>query len=116
MAGGASVSGTVTIAPGLASRASPDDTLFVFARAPEGAGPPLAVVRAKVRELPLKFRLDDSMAMSPENTLSRATRVVITARVTKSRDVVPQPGDLEGASQPIAPGASGVAVLIDKAR
>ena len=114
--GGASVSGTVTIAPGLASRASPDDTLFVFARAPEGAGPPLAVVRAKVRELPLKFRLDDSMAMSPENTLSRATRAVITTRVTKSRGVVPQPGDLEGASQPIAPGASGVAVLIDKAR
>ena len=29
---------------------------------------------------------------------------------------MPQPGDLEGASKPVAPGASGVAVLIDKAR
>jgi len=111
-----SVSGTVTITPALARRASPDDTLFVFARAPEGAGPPIAVLRARVKELPLKFTLDDSMAMSPDNTLSRATRVVITARVAKSGGVVPQPGDLEGASKPVAPGASGVAVLIDKAR
>jgi len=111
-----SVSGTVTITPALAGRASPDDTLFVFARAPEGAGPPIAVLRARVKELPLKFTLDDSMAMSPDNTLSRATRVVITARVAKSGGVASQPGDLEGASKPVAPGATGVAVLIDKAR
>lgn len=115
-AGATSVSGTVTMKPELAGRASPDDTLFVFARAPEDAGPPLAVLRAKVRELPLKFTLDDSMAMSPQNTLSSAKRVVITARVAKSGGVVPQPGDLEGASKTVAPGASGVAVLIDKAR
>ena len=113
---GPTVSGTVTIAPDLAKRTSPGDTLFVFARLPEGGGPPLAVVRAKVGDLPLKFKLDDSMAMSPENTLSRAARVVITARVTKSGGVVPQPGDLEGASKPVIPGASDIAVLIDKAR
>ena len=113
---GRTVSGTVTISPALAGRASPDDTLFVFARLPEGAGPPLAVVRAKARELPLKFRLDDSTAMGPENMLSGAARVVVTARITKSGGVMPQPGDLEGASKPVAPGASGVAVLIDKAR
>ena len=113
---GPSVSGTVTIVPELAKRASPDDTLFVFARLPEGGGPPLAVVRAKAGELPLKFKLDDSMAMSPDNRLSGATRVVITARVTKSGGVVPQPGDLEGASKPVTPGASGIAVLIDKQR
>ncbi len=113
---GRTVSGTVTISPELARRASPDDTLFVFARLPEGGGPPLAVVRAKAKELPLKFSLDDSMAMSPENKLSGAPSVVITARVTKSGGVVPQPGDLEGASKPVTPGAFGVAVLIDKTR
>lgn len=115
-ASAASVSGTVTMKPELTGRAGPDDTLFVFARAPEDAGPPLAVLRAKVKELPLKFTLDDSMAMSPQNTLSSATRVVITARVAKSGSVVPQPGDLEGASKSVTPGASGVAVLIDRAR
>jgi cytochrome c-type biogenesis protein CcmH len=114
--GTAGVSGTVTLAPALAARVAPEDTLFVFARAPEGAGPPLAVVRAKVKELPLKFKLDDSMAMSPDNKLSSAARVVITARISKSGGVVPQPGDLEGASKPVTPGASGVAVLIDKQR
>ena len=75
------------MAPALATRAAPEDTLFVFARAPEGAGPPFAVVRAKVRELPLKFKLDDSMAMSPENKLSSAARVVVTARISKSGNV-----------------------------
>lgn len=113
---GPTVSGTVTIAPDLAKRTSPGDTLFVFARLPEGGGPPLAVLRAKVGDLPMKFRLDDSMSMSPENALSRAARVVITARVTKSGGAVPQPGDLEGASKPVTPGVSGVAVLIDKQR
>ena len=115
-AAGLTVSGTVTIAAALAKRAAPDDVLFIFARLPEGGGPPIAVIRAKASELPLKFKLDDSMAMSPDNTLSRAGRVVITARVTKSGGVVPQPGDLEGASKPVTPGASGVTVLIDKAR
>jgi len=113
---GPAVSGTITITSDLAKRTSPDDTLFVFARPPEGAGPPLAVMRAKVRELPLKFRLDDTMSMGPEYKLSSAARVVVTARISKSGNVMPQPGDLEGASKPVIPGASEVAVLIDKAR
>ena len=115
-AGAAGVDGTVTLAPALAARVAPEDTLFVFARAPEGTGPPLAVMRAKVKELPLKFKLDDSMSMSPENKLSGAARVVVSARISKSGNVMPQPGDLEGASKPVAPGATGVAVLIVKSR
>ena len=114
VAKGASVSGTVTISPDLAKKASPEDTLFIFARLPEGGGPPLAVMRAKFSQLPLKFELDDSMAMSPESTLSRATRIVITARVARSGGVVAKPGDLEGMSSPVSPGATGVAVRIDK--
>jgi cytochrome c-type biogenesis protein CcmH len=114
-AAGGTVSGTVTLAPELAKRASPGDTVFVFARAPEG-GPPLAVIRVKVSELPLKFRLDDSMGMGTGNALSTAPRVVVTARVTKTGNVVPQSGDFEGLSTPVIPGASGIAVRIDKER
>jgi len=116
VAAGASVSGTVTIAPALARSASAEDTLFVFAHGPEGGGPPLAVLRARVRDLPLKFKLDDSMSMSPQFKLSNAARVVVTARVSKSGTAVPQPGDMEGASAPVALGAAGVAVNIDRAR
>ena len=54
--------------------------------------------------------------MSPERNLSSAARVVITARVSKSGNAAPQPGDLEGASAPVAPSASGVAVRIDRVR
>jgi len=41
--------------------------------------------------------------------------VVITARVSKSGSATPQPGDLQGASKPVANDASGVRVVIDTA-
>jgi len=113
--GGGAVSGTVTLAPALAKRAAPDDTLFVFARSPQG-GAPLAVIRAKAAELPLKFTLDDSMSMGGDAKISTTPALIVTARVTKSGNVVPQSGDLEGMSAQIAPGATGVVVRIDKAR
>ena len=46
---GASVSGEVQLAAALKGRASPEDTLFVFARAAEGSKMPLAIVRKQVR-------------------------------------------------------------------
>ena len=74
---------------------------------------PLAVLRRRARELPVQFALDDSMAMAPGMTLSAHPRVVITARVSKSGGATPQPGDLQGASVPVANDASGVDVTID---
>ena len=112
---GRTVSGTVTLAPALAKKASPNDIVFLFARLPEG-GAPLAVIRAKASELPLNFKLDDSMGMGPENRLSAALKVTVTARITKTGNVVAQPGDLEGTSAPVVPGATGVVVRIDKER
>ena len=66
------VSGTVTLAPALAASAAPGDTVFVFARASEGARMPLAILRARVAEQRLSFTLDDSSAMSPAARLSGA--------------------------------------------
>jgi cytochrome c-type biogenesis protein CcmH len=74
---------------------------------------PLAVLRRRARELPAEFALDDSMAMAPGMELSAHPRVVVTARVSKSGGATPQPGDLQGASAPVASDASGVTVLID---
>jgi cytochrome c-type biogenesis protein CcmH len=39
--------------------------------------------------------------------------VVIGARVSKSANATPQPGDLHGLSAPIQVGANGVSVVID---
>ena len=109
-----SVTGMVTLAPEVAAKTARDDTVFVFARAAGGGRMPLAVQRAKVGDLPLSFKLDDSMAISPTATLSSAKQVIVSARVSKSGNAIPQAGDLSGEAAPVTPGATGIAVRIDK--
>ena len=111
---GASVSGTVALDPALVAKARPDDTLFVFARAAEGSRMPLAILRKQVKDLPLRFTLDDSMAMTPTARLSSAPRVVVGARISARGDATPQAGDLQGFSAPVAPGAAGLKVQISE--
>jgi cytochrome c-type biogenesis protein CcmH len=112
-ANGARVSGTVKVDPKLAGKVAPDDTVFIFARAAEGPRMPLAILRKQGRDLPLQFTLDDSMAMAPQMNLSAFPRVVIGARVSKSANASAQPGDLQGASAPIAVGSGRVDITID---
>ncbi|MFM2050901.1 MAG: hypothetical protein RL682_1392, partial [Pseudomonadota bacterium] len=73
----ASVSGTVSLSGALAQQAQPEDTVFVFARAAQGGRMPLAILRKQVKDLPLRFTLDDSLAMSPANALSGAKQVIV---------------------------------------
>ena len=105
--------GTVRISPKLKEQASPDDIVFIFARAAEGPPMPLAVLRKRVRDLPASFALDDSMAMTPQMKLSSFSRVVVGARVSKTGNATPQPGDLQGLSAPVPNRAQGVSVVID---
>ncbi len=115
-ASGGRVTGTVALGAALRERASPTDTVFVFARAAEGPRAPLAILRRQVKDLPFEFALDDSMAMAPDLRLSKFPEVVVGARVSRSGSATPQSGDLEGFSQPVKVGATGVAVVIDAAR
>lgn len=108
------VTGSVAIAPAIAAKAAPGDTLFVYAQAEGGPRMPLAVLRTQASKLPLQFSLDDSMAMAPMAKLSNASAVRIQARVSRSGGATPQPGDLVGTSDVVKPGASGVKILIDK--
>jgi len=94
-AAGGAITGSVSLAPALLAKASPQDTVFVFARAATGSRMPLAIVRKQVKDLPMSFQLDDSQAMSPATRLSTATQVVVGARISKSGQAMPQPGDLE---------------------
>ena len=108
-----SVSGTVTLAPALAGKAGPDDTVFVYARAAGGTTRmPLAIVRKQVKDLPFEFVLDDSHAMSPQSRLSSASSVVVGARISRTGDARPAPGDLEGVSVQLPPGSRDVRVEI----
>ena len=88
--------------------------VFIFARAAQGPRMPLAVVRAKVADLPIDFTLDDSMAMSPELKLSSAAELRIEARVSKTGDAIAKPGDLTGEIAPVKAGASGLKLSIDR--
>ncbi|HWL72856.1 MAG TPA: c-type cytochrome biogenesis protein CcmI, partial [Burkholderiaceae bacterium] len=112
---GRSVSGTVTLSPALASKVKPDDSVFVFARPADGSRMPVAVVRARVSELPLRFTLDDSRAMAPTAKISALNEVVVNARVSRSGNAIPASGDLEGATEKVKVGTQGMAVVIDRA-
>lgn len=104
--------GTVTLSPELAAKVSPNDTLFIFARAAEGPPMPLAVQRRKAGDLPVAFALDDSMAMAGRK-LSAVPRVIVGARISRSGNATPQPGDLQGLSGIVANTTEGVRLVID---
>ena len=114
LAGNKILQGVVSVEPALAARLSPGDTVFVLARPVSGSRMPLAVARTTVAALPYRFTLDDSMAMAPGATISSHAKVVVAARVSKSGNAISQKGDIEGASAPVAPGATGVQVILSK--
>jgi len=108
------ISGQVTIAPDLAAKGSPADTLFVFAREVNGPPMPVSIVRATRKDLPFTFRLDDSTSPMPSRKLSDVGPVVIVARLSKSGEAMPKSGDLQGMSGPVKPGVNTVTVVIDR--
>jgi cytochrome c-type biogenesis protein CcmH len=112
--GGVTITGSVALAPALAPLVKGGETLFVYARAEGGPRMPLAIIRTGVRDLPMKFSLDDSMAMAPTMKLSGAAAVRIEARVSATGNAMAQPGDLVGTSAVVKPGARDVAIVIDR--
>jgi cytochrome c-type biogenesis protein CcmH len=110
--GNGAIRGEVTIAPALATRVAPGDTLFIYARAVDGPRMPVAVLREGAAPLPRAFTLDDSQSMRPDAKLSTAGKVIVEARISRSGDALPAPGDLVGSSVPVTPGARQVAVVI----
>jgi cytochrome c-type biogenesis protein CcmH len=110
---GVAVSGQVSLSARLTENVEPTDLVFILARAAQGPRMPLAVFRTQVQDLPLKFTLDDSMAMRPGLEISSFDEVIIVARVAKSGSPIAQSGDLEGMSMPVKPGTNGLNIVID---
>jgi len=113
--GAEAITGRVSLSAALKAKAAPDDTVFIFARAVGGGKAPLAILRKQVKDLPFDFTLDNSLAMSPAMSLSTAKEVQVGARVSKSGNAMPQPGDLQGISGTVKPGAKGVVLEIAEA-
>src|SRR6266403_548831 len=100
---GVAVTGEVTLAAGLAAKATAGETLFIVAKSVDAPGIPVAVFRGSVGNWPLKFTLDDSQAMMPGRNLSSARRVTIEARISQKGQPLPAAGDLQGTSGIINP-------------
>ena len=112
---GTVVNGEVTVAPALAAKAMKGTTLFIVARSADAPGPPLAVLRTAVDAWPLRFRLDDTLAMMPGRTLSGAGRITVEARISRSGQAMPGSGDMAGRTGVLnADGHEPVRIVIDQ--
>jgi len=104
----------VSLAPELAAKVQPDDTLFVFARAASGPPMPLAAKRLKVSDLPVEVSLSDSDAMMPQLKLSNFAEIQLVARISRAGS--PMAGEWIGQSGVLKTAEAGEQVLvIDKA-
>ncbi|HET7922198.1 MAG TPA: hypothetical protein VFM15_05530, partial [Gammaproteobacteria bacterium] len=87
----------VTLNPSLKKKLDAGATVFVFAR-PEGeqGGPPLAVRRFTVRDLPLTTTLGDQDAMVAGRSLGRFKVLEVVARVSRDGSPMPKAGEPQG--------------------
>jgi hypothetical protein len=109
---GAPIAGTVELAPEFAGRTAQGAVLFIIAR--RGPGPPLAVKRVPAPQFPYAFTIgpEDRMIQS----MPFAGPIELSARIDGDGNATTRsPGDVTGTAQggPVAPGAQGVAILLD---
>ncbi len=109
----ARISGRASIAGALRDRVRPTDTVFILARPEQGSRMPLAILRLQVSDLPRDFVLDDSSAMSPDATLSRADKVRVEIRISRTGTAAARPGDLGGSLSGIGIHANGLELVAD---
>ena len=86
---------------GVGVTAKPDQLVYVYARAWQGAKMPLAINRVQVSQLPLTITLDESMAMSPQFTLANASQIEVVARISEDGSATAKPGDWQVSQGPI---------------
>lgn len=109
------INGTVDISPALKGKVPSNAVIFLFAKPLEGRMP-VAAIRSEAGKLPLKFELNDSMAMNPQMRLTSFKEVTLTARVSLTGEAMAKSGDLEGTLTPVKVGAKDIKLVIDTVR
>ena len=105
----------VSIDPALLTDVKPADTLFVFAREPDGPPMPVAAVRVAALPLPREVVLDERTASLTDGSLVQYAQLEIGARISRSGDAAKHAGDLIGYGAVFDPAiAAKVSVLIDR--
>ncbi|MBV2162218.1 c-type cytochrome biogenesis protein CcmI [Achromobacter denitrificans] len=113
-ASAARISGRARIADALRGQVQAADTVFILARPESGSRMPLAILQMRVGDLPRDFVLDDSSAMSPDATLSRAGgKMRVEIRISRSGTAAARPGDLGGTLTGIGIQSDGLELVAD---
>ena len=110
---GTGVSGTVTLDPQFRDRARPGGILFLIARSAD-THQILAVRREQGVQFPFAFHISGADAMMAGTSF--AGKVDLTARLSKSGEALPSPGDLEGVARGLSSSAQGVVLTLDTLR
>ena len=103
----------IKISAELARRVNPNMVLFLFARAPGMAGPPLAVVRHIAGDLPLSAELSQNNVMLANTVLADHDELQLVARISRSGSPGAQSGDFFGEIN-YRTGSGAVDLMIDQ--
>jgi cytochrome c-type biogenesis protein CcmH len=101
LSSGVTVRGEIVLSDALRAKVPAGLTLYILAKSVDSPGPPVAVLRTTTGSWPVKFELNDALAMFPERKLSTAGKVTVEARISKSGQATPQSGDLQGVTEPL---------------
>ncbi len=83
----------VAISPKLAKGLDPETAVFVYAKATDGPGRPLAAQRLSVKDLPAEVALTDAMRMGDSPALRNFEKWFVFARVSKNGNATAVSGD-----------------------
>lgn len=112
------ITGVISVSPELAAKLKPTDILYLIARGQQ-IGPPSAVKRFERPQFPLRYIIGPEDAMMPGLPgFESSGNLTIAARISRTGNAMPSPGDLEGVylKNPAHPGEAGIDVLIDRER
>lgn len=110
-AGGAVISGTITLAPELSDKLTGKEIMFIMAR--RGGGAPLAVKRVARLSFPMSYSLSGADQMAAGLPFTGQMEVV--ARIDRDGSAGPlQTGDMEGNVPSATVGQTGVHIVIDR--
>jgi cytochrome c-type biogenesis protein CcmH len=112
---GKGISGVVELSAELQSKVKPGDIVMVIARQP-GERMPVAVLREPASAFPIRFVLNDSLAMNPNQPLSSLSEVSLEVRISKTGMAKPEAGDLLSAPKTVKVGAEQVQLIVNQVR
>ena len=109
------VGGLVEISPQIKERIKSGDILMVIARKP-GERMPVAVLKTAITTFPMRFVLNDALAMNPNALISQLPQVSVEVRISKTGMAMPESGDLISTPQTIKVGTKDARLVIDQIR